>query len=134
MLSAFILYYTLQEVIKLLELLLFFLLASEIIFGILKFLLEVFNLGLLFLDDPMLVLQFGFLLLLHVVLGSDLRYLLLDLVDHLLLFFLELVLLDLQLLSVLNNLLLLRVELLISLAFLTLSLQQSNSLQRPLTL
>lgn len=70
----------------------------------------------------MLILKLSLLLLLHVVLGCDLRYLLLDLVDHLLLLFFELVLLQLELLGLTYDLVLLTVELLICLSLLPLSL------------
>jgi hypothetical protein len=70
-----------------------------------------------------LVLELGLLGLLHIVLRSNGSDLLLDLVDHLLLLLLELVLLNLQLLSITDDLLLLAVKLLIRFPLFTLSLK-----------
>jgi putative flippase GtrA len=94
-LTSFLLNDRFKEDIELLKLLLFFLLTSEVFFSFFQFFIEILNLCLFLLDNPMFILQLSLFSLLHIVLLRDCSDLFLDLVDHLLLLLLELILLDL---------------------------------------
>lgn len=90
-----LLHYTLQEIVKFLQLFLLLLLPSQVVLGVSELIFQLFDLLLLVFDNFMLVLEAGLLLLFKVILSCDLRDLLFHSVDHLLLLLLEFVLFEL---------------------------------------